>query len=37
MEKWKEVAGSYGNYLVSDRGKIKNAKSGRVLSVSIWQ
>ena len=37
MEKWKEVAGSCGNYLVSDKGKIKNAKSGRVLTVSTWR
>ena len=35
MEQWREVVGYNGKYLVSNKGRVKNAKSGRILKERI--
>lgn len=35
MENWKEVVGSNGEYLVSDCGRLKTAKTGRILKPTL--
>ena len=35
MEQWRNVVGYNGKYLVSNEGRVKNAKSGRILKEMI--
>ena len=35
MEQWKAVEGYNGKYLISSNGRVKNAKSGRILKQEI--
>lgn len=37
MAVWKEVVGSNGQYLVSNTGKVKTAKTGRILKPAVDQ
>lgn len=35
MEEWREIPGTNGEYLASSKGRIKTAKSGRILSPCV--